>query len=265
MNNAASSFAKILREHRPVIGTWLGIPHSIVGETISQIGVDFVLADGEHGAVPPHKLLEILPATDRYAMPLVYRVPFNRPEYIKAALDIGVAGVMIPMVNSVEEATAAISTAKYPPGGTRGIGAWRASNYYQDGAGYRARANDETTLIIQIETGDAVRCVDAIAELKGVDVLYLGPGDLAYSMGIEPGLQHPLLIEAYKTVVAAARRNGVKTGIDVTSLDFVNEYVSLGIDFFTFQSDYTFILDGGRRAAASMRDCVRGAFQATIA
>lgn len=216
-----AGFAASVRAPGPVFGTWMGTPHPIIAETISQTGLDFVIADGEHGAVSPHALLEILPAADRYSMPIVYRVAYNRPEYIRAAFDSGVAGVLVPMVNSAEQAAAAVAAAKYPPHGSRGMGAWRASNYYQDGANYIVRADDETVVILQVETVEAVRNVNAIAAVPGIDVLYLGPGDLALSQGVEPGLLHPSLLESYKTVVSAARQNGIKTGIDVASIDIV--------------------------------------------
>ena len=245
MNNR-SKLAQRIRSREPVVGTWMQIPHPMVAETLAQTGVDFLLVDGEHAPIPPDVLGMILPGTDLHDMPTIYRVRWNRTELIKGALDHGVTGLMVPMVNSPEDAAAAVAAAKYPPMGTRGIGAWRASNYYQDEISYRQQANANTIVILQIETREAVEAVDKIAALPGVDALYVGPGDLALSLGLQPGELHPDLLAACEKVSAAARRNGIAAGIDVASLSFVKTYVGLGFSLMTYGLDFGFILDGGR-------------------
>ncbi|TIP91347.1 MAG: hypothetical protein E5X58_20125 [Mesorhizobium sp.] len=115
--------------------------HITIDSSITGRALDFLLVDGEHSPIPPNSLLDILPATERYGMPVLYRVAWNRVELIKAALDHGANGIMVPMVNSAAEAIEAVSSAKYPPAGKRGSGAWRASNYYQMDAEYRKNAN----------------------------------------------------------------------------------------------------------------------------
>jgi 4-hydroxy-2-oxoheptanedioate aldolase len=219
----ATEFTKKLKSWLPVVGTWMEIPHPTVAGALAQTGVDFLVVDGEHGPIPPHILSNILPEADKYSVPIIYRVAWNRPEYIKAALDTGAQGVMVPMVNSADEAAAAVAAAKYPPAGTRGIGAWRASDYYQNEAAYRASANDKTIVIVQIETVQALHAVDAIAAVPGVDVIFIGPGDLALSRGNQPGLLDAELRDACKSLASAAQKHGILAGIDVSSVSHLEE------------------------------------------
>lgn len=249
----ATSFVAKLRARKGVFGTWVQIPHPMVAETMAQCGADFLLVDGEHAPIPTAALVDILPAADGRQTAVVYRVPWNRPEYIKAALDAGAKGVMVPMVNTAEEAAAAASIAKYPPDGSRGIGAWRASNYYQGDAAYRAAANRDTVVITQIETRQAVDAADAIAATPGVDALFVGTGDLALSLGVEPGTLGPEMLQACRSVAAAARAHGIAAGIVVGSLENIPEFVSMGFTIFTHGIDIAYIMDGARQTQQAVR------------
>jgi 2-keto-3-deoxy-L-rhamnonate aldolase RhmA len=256
MNNRAK-LAQRIRTAQPLIGIWMQIPDPIVAATLSQTDADFLLVDGEHAPIPPHALGNILPATDLHDMPTIYRVAWNRIELIKAALDHGAAGVMIPMVNSPQEAAAAVAAAKYPPLGKRGIGAWRASNYYLEEPSYRESANRQSAVIVQIETREALESIDGIAATPGIDALYVGPADLALSLGLNPGELHPDLLAGCKKVVDAARKNGIAAGIDVALLAFAASYAEMGFSLMTYGADFGFIIDGGRAATRDMREAFK--------
>ena len=238
------------------LGIWTQIPNIIVAENLAQSGADFLLVDGEHAPVPPDALLNILPATERYDMPVLYRVAWNRIELIKAALDIGVNAIMVPMVNTAEEARAVVDAAKYPPSGKRGMGGWRASNYYQVEAAYRKGADTKTSVVLQIETAQALKNLDEIASTPGVGALYIGPADLALSLGIQLGQLNDDLIAACKAVAAAARKNGIGAGIDVATLDYLPTYRDLGLSLFTYGSDFGFILEGSRAVTQQFRQAI---------
>ena len=246
-------FARRLKAREPMIGVWMQIPHPMVSETLAQSGADFILLDGEHGPVPPDSLVTVLPGIDRFDMPVLYRVRANTAELIKGALDAGVSGIMVPMVNSVAEAKAAIDAAKYPPLGRRGAGPWRASNYYLDEPAYMARSNDEVPLVLQIETKEAVAAMDEIAALPGIAALFVGPYDLCLSMGLEPGKIHPELMAIYQRLAAAAARNGLALAIDVPSLDYVKTYRQLGFSLMTHGLDMQFLVDSSRQVAKSFK------------
>lgn len=250
-------FAKKLKSRKPMIGVWLQIPHPVVAETIAQSGADFLLVDGEHGPMPPDALLSVLPAIDRFQMPTLYRVRTNATDLIKGALDAGVSGVMVPMVNSAAEAKAAIDAAKYPPLGRRGAGPWRASNYYQDEARYLAEANESIPLVLQIETKEGVAALDEIAALPGIAALFVGPYDLCLSMGLEPGKLHPELIAIYKRMAAAAKKHGFALAIDVASTSYIAPYRELGFSLFTHGLDMQFLLDGSRQVTKTFKDAFK--------
>lgn len=246
-------FAQKLKSRQPLIGPWMQIPHPMVAETLAQCGADFILLDGEHGPVGPDSLINVLPAIDRFDMPVIYRVRMNAPDLIKGALDAGVSGVMVPMVNSAAEAKAAIDAAKYPPLGRRGVGPWRASNYYLDEPDYMARSNESVPLILQIETKEAVAELEAIAALPGIAGLFVGPYDLCMSLGLQPGKIHPELITIYQRLAAVARKHHLAMAIDVASLDYIKTYRDLGFSLMTHGSDMQFLIDGSRAVAKSVK------------
>ncbi len=252
------NFAARIRAKQPMIGVWMQIPHPMVAETLAQSGADFILLDGEHAPVPPDALISLLPAIERHGMPVLYRVRSNTTELIKGALDAGVSGVMVPMVSSVKEANEVIAAAKYPPMGKRGVGPWRAANYYLDEAGYMAKANSDVVTVLQIETKDAVEAVEEIAAIEGVDALFVGPYDLCMSMGLKPGKLHPELIAAYQRINKAAKKSGIATAIDVGALDFIKPYRELGFSLMTHGLDTQFLIDGSRQVARTFRDAFGG-------
>lgn len=252
----SETFSARIKNGERQLGIWTQIPNVMVAENLAQSGADFLLVDGEHAPIPPDALLEILPATERYDVPVLYRVAWNRIELIKAALDIGVNAIMVPMVNSAEEARAVVAAAKYPPGGKRGMGAWRASNYYQVDAAYRKGADANTGVVLQIETAEALKNVSEIASTPGVSALYIGPADLALSLGIQLGQLNDDLLAACKTVAAAAKKNGIGAGIDVATLDYLPTYRDVGMSLFTYGSDFGFILEGSRSVSQQFRRAI---------
>lgn len=242
-----------IRAGEPVVGTWFTVPHPMAAETLARGGFDFLLLDGEHAPVPPDAVASLLPSTELQGCPVIYRPRTNSTDLIRGALDAGVTGVMVPMIESPAQAQAAIGAAKYPPLGRRGIGPWRASNYYDDYLDYVATANEKTALVLQIESREAVEAIDGIAALPGVDVLYVGPADMAGSIGLKPGERHEVLTAAIGRVATAARKHRKALGIDVTSLDLLAGYREMGFSFFTYGIDTSYLMDGARAASRDFR------------
>ncbi len=136
-----ANLAKKIQARELVLGMWVEIPHPTIAETVAQSGFDFVILDAEHSSVSADALPSLLPPFDLHDMPVIFRVRWNAVELIKGPLDMGVTGLMVPMINSKAEAAFAAAASRYPPLGRRGIGPWRASNYYQNEASYVALAN----------------------------------------------------------------------------------------------------------------------------
>lgn len=195
-----------------LIGTLISLPSPELAEIASAAGFDWLFFDMEHGALQPGDVLRLLQAVRGTCAGLV-RVPENRGIWIEKALDAGAAGIIVPHVNSAEQAARAVRSAKYPPKGERSVGFSRANLY---GARFQAgveTANDETVIVAQVEHIDAVRAIKSIVGVAGVDAVFIGPYDLSASMGKPGRLQDPDVREAVDAVIAACREARVPAGI----------------------------------------------------
>lgn len=202
-----------LRAGEPAIGTFMALGSTLAAEQLAHLGFDWLVIDQEHGAIDAtltQSLLQAVSTTD--TVPLI-RVPWNRGEWIKRALDAGAYGVIVPMVNSREEAEAAVRATRYPPLGSRSIGGSRTRLY--GGPDYVEKANDEILLVVQIEHIKAVENAREILSVPGIDAYFVGPTDLCASMGL-PNTWDPDFPEfwaALKKVQKVARELGVPGGI----------------------------------------------------
>lgn len=250
----ASDLARRVRRRDLVLGTWLTVPHPLVAELMAPCGFDFLLLDGEHGPGHPDTVAGLALAAERHRVPLLYRTRANAPGPIGAALDAGAAGVMVPMVESAAEAAAAVAAAKYPPAGRRGFGPWRASDFYAGAAGYLAEADAATGVVVQVESVAAVAAADRIAAVPGVDALFVGPADLALSMGLRPGAPDADLAAAFRAVAEAARRQGKAAGTDVGSPEEAEPLRALGYTLFTCGADLGYLRAGAAAAHRALRE-----------
>ena len=203
-----------LKEGRRSFGCWLQMGSPIAAEVLAQIGYDFLLIDNEHGPWTLSESVGLLQAMGGTPTASVMRVPWNDPVYLKRALDIGVEGVMIPAIDTAEQAVQAVRACRYPPHGFRGSAyqVVRAANYGIGADSYRETAADNLVIICQVESKQAVDNVDAIAAVEGVDVLLLGPNDLAGTINRLGDLKHPevmaLVERAERGIKAAGKRLG---------------------------------------------------------
>lgn len=203
---------KMLRGE-PVIGHWLSFPSPSVAELMAGVGgMDWLLVDTEHGPTDYETVEDMFRAmrgTD--IVPLV-RVAGNEPPLIKKVLDRGAYGVIIPLINSVEEAKAAVAACKYPPEGIRGIAGTRINRYGADLPTYFRNWNNDVLVGLQIETVSALENVEKIAAVQGVDMLFIGPNDLSAALGIFQDFENPKFKEAVSRILKAANDNGIAAG-----------------------------------------------------
>jgi prepilin-type processing-associated H-X9-DG protein len=196
-----------------VAAIWIELESPTMVEAAVHAGWGTVLIDTEHGWIGAETLVHMLRACEAAGGDAILRVPDAAPATIKRALDLGVQSLMVPMVSSVEAAEALVREALYPPRGGRGYAApiVRASRYgaHPD---YAAWAHEELLLIAQIEQAEAVEAAAGIAAVEGIDMLFVGPNDLAGSMGLLERLDHPDLLAAVARVEAAARASGALLG-----------------------------------------------------
>jgi 4-hydroxy-2-oxoheptanedioate aldolase len=220
---------------RPTLGAWCTIGDSFVAEMVGRAGFDYVCVDNQHGVADYSTTLPMLQAIDLGGSTPVVRVPWNEPGIIGKMLDAGSMGVIVPMVNSVEEAEAVVRACRYSPVGTRSFGPVRASVRSDD---YYSRANDEVAVIPMIETVQAIDALDDILSVPGIDAVYVGPADLSITLGLPPGNNDdaPAFRDALETIVAACKRHGVVAGIHAT-VALAERRVEMGFSMITVTSD----------------------------
>lgn len=213
-------------------GSWVSIADPLCVELMARAGFDWLILDAQHGAINDGNLLGLLQAAELGGTPAYVRVKWNAPAEIMRALDLGAAGVIVPMVSNAEEAQRAARAIRYPPDGFRSYGPVR---------GHHRRAPQ---CFVTIETVEAMSNLDAIASTPGVDGLFVGPVDLAISMGFAPSYVLPnAVIEAIKDIVAAAQRHGIIAGA-ATLPDIAETMVNIGMRFLTLGADAGFIRRG---------------------
>jgi 4-hydroxy-2-oxoheptanedioate aldolase len=232
------------RAGEPTFGTWLSIPSSVSAEVMARQGFDWICIDMQHGmidyvdAVP---MLQAISQTD--CIPFV-RVPWNDFGIIGKILDAGAMGVIIPMVNSVEEAKLAASACRYFPDGARSFGPIRAA--YYAGADYFAHANTEVACIPMIETRQAVERIDDILSVPGITAVYVGPADLSITLGLPPRMDNDgEFVPALERIVASCQSHGVIPGIHSASA-LAEKRVAGGFKMITVSGDL-----GGMAAGAA--------------
>ena len=203
---------KLLAGKGKALNGWIAVPNSYQAEVYSSCGWDSVTIDMQHGASDINDLIPLLQAIALNNVTSMVRVPWNEPSVIMRALDAGAYGIICPMVNTKAEAEAFVSAGRYPPMGVRSNGPFRAAQYA--GADYQEHANDEILLFAMIETREALKNLDAILSVKGLDGVYAGPTDLALSLG-KPATLDPTdkeVLAAMKTIVDKTRASGKIAG-----------------------------------------------------
>src|SRR5882672_8096238 len=219
-------------------GTFLNLGSSVTVEVAGLAGFDWVLIDHEHGPGGEDTLLHQLQAASATpAFPIV-RIAWNEAPKFKRALDMGALGVMVPYINSAAETRAAVAAMRYPPHGVRGVAKFnRGAGFGGDFEEYYLHAHERLVTCIQIETAEAVANADEIAAVDGADVLFVGPTDLSYNMGIRDQLESPKFTEALQKVSDAAKKHGKAAGILVQTPAMVNKCRDLGYTFVALGSD----------------------------
>lgn len=230
------------------VGTWCSLPSPAAVEAVAQSGFDWVIIDWQHGHFGDDALgTLILVAAHAGAVPIV-RVPFNEPWLIQKALDLGAHGVVVPLVNSVDDAQRAAGATRYPPRGVRSFGPIRASRSI---GSEPAAANREVVCIVQIETAEALVAAAGIAAVDGVDALFIGPADMAISLGLPPGA--PELERHLEPVVAIARERGLPLGRHADTAEGGRALLAAGYGFVAVGGDTEFLGVAAAQAAVDAR------------
>ncbi len=233
-----------LQKGVPVIGVTITTPSVEIAAQIADMGFDFLWIEMEHSPITLEGARNIILATrGSRTMPFI-RVPVNELWTAKRVLDMGALGVIFPFVNSAESAKLAAAACKYPPAGLRGSGAGLATFRWPAPGGYYDFADQNITVVTNIEEVSAVENIDAIAATPGIDVLFIGTSDLSFSLGLRGRQDHPALHEAIETVVHAAHRAGKAVGRPLVNASQYDEFVDQGFNFFQAQTELNLLAAG---------------------
>ncbi|MGC9369707.1 MAG: HpcH/HpaI aldolase family protein [Paracoccaceae bacterium] len=244
-----------LAEGKMQIGLWLDLGSAAVAEIAAGAGFDWCLVDGEHGPYDIAAIRDQLVAIERRGCSAVVRVPANAEWMIKQVLDLGAQSVLVPMVDTPEQARAAVRAALYAPQGARGMGAAvaRASNYAAI-PDYVATANAEICVMVQAESRAALDNLDAIAATEGVDVVFIGPADLSADMGYRGQLDAPEVVAAIDDAIGRIRAAGKIAGIITFDPEEFTRCRDLGLTFLGVGGDMPVLATALRGLAADTRE-----------
>jgi 2-keto-3-deoxy-L-rhamnonate aldolase RhmA len=246
-----------------LFGTWCGFSSFCSVETMAGLGFSFVVLDMQHTELRLDALPGLLGAFRPGGSRCVVRAPSNSYHAINWLCDMGVDGVLVPMVNSAADALRAVEAAKFPPLGKRSFGPFRAARYGAALDDYMALGDENTALIVQVEDAEGARNIDSLLDVAGIDAVFMGPNDLAYSM-LKPGemiaanpgqwtafARTPPVMDLCRHVMRRCRARGVPFGMTAGSMAEAHEWVREGASFATFGSDFLFLRTGARTLCES--------------
>lgn len=247
------SFRTRLRRGDKLIGTMVTLPTASTAEILAEAGFDWLFIDGEHGPLEMREILGILQAVG-HKVPCLVRVPAGDEVPIKKTLDLGAEGIIVPQVNSAQQAADVVRFARYAPLGARGVGLARAHGYGARFQEYLDTANDRVAVIVQAEHADAVENIDAIIKVPGVDAIQLGPYDLSASLGKMGLIDDPAVTDAIDRVTDACRLAGMPMGQFGVTATAVKPYLEKGYTLITAGVDTLFLGAAAKQALAELRE-----------
>ena len=242
MNTPVNGFKQSLAARQVQIGLWLGLADPYCAEICAGAGFDWLALDAEHGPNTIRTLLSQLQAVASYPVHAVVRAAHGDPAHLKQLLDIGAQTLVVPLVESAEQARAVVRATRYPPDGVRGVGSAlaRASRWNRR-ADYLQRADAEICVIVQAESAAALSHLDEITHVEGVDGVFLGPADLAASLGYRGEPAHPVVREALDRAIAAITAAGKAAGILSSDEALARGYLAAGCGFVAVGVDTTLL------------------------
>ncbi|MEO5598729.1 MAG: HpcH/HpaI aldolase/citrate lyase family protein [Novosphingobium sp.] len=249
-----NSFKQKLAGGKPLIGLWQALANAYTADISARLGFDWLLFDGEHAPNTAQTLLAQLQAVAPYDLEPIARVPSDDPVGIKQYLDLGFRTLLVPMVESARQAEAVVAATRYPPEGIRGVASAtsRAASYGLI-PGFLNIAADGLTIIVQIESRQALAEVDAIAATPGIDALFIGPADLAASLGHLGNPAHPEVQAAMAQAKAAIDRAHKPAGTFALSPEDARQRCAEGYAFISAGTDIGLLVKGGKALLESVR------------
>jgi 2-keto-3-deoxy-L-rhamnonate aldolase RhmA len=250
---------KKLQKREITIGSWVTLGHTSIAEVMAKAGFEWLVVDMEHSVITLDIAQQLIQVIEGCSVVPLVRVGENNANIIKRAMDAGAYGVIVPMINTKEQAEAAVKAVKYPPFGTRGVGLARAQDYGDKFNEYAATVNAESIVIAQVEHIDAVNNLESILSVEGIDGCIIGPYDLSGSLGVPGNFEHPDVLAALKKVEQTCKKRRVALGMHVIQPDYrlVIEQVARGYSFIGFSLDILFLGNSCRQQLKAVYENIR--------
>jgi len=252
----ANKVKRALKAGQVAIGTMIDEVRSPgIAQILASAGLDFFFVDMEHGAYDLAIAADIIRTARLEGICPLVRAPDSRYAPLGRILDIGALGLMVPRIGSRKQVEELVAETKYPPLGRRGCFITGAMNEYRGQAtgSYMAEANEETLVIVQVELAEAVAEIDALLSVPGVDVAFLGPGDLSIDLGVPGQTDHPRVLQAIERVLEACRKHNVVPGIHLNSIEALAGWMHKGVRMVTWNTDIRVLLGTYTDGAARLR------------
>lgn len=250
-----NTFKHAIAAGQAQIGLWQALANPYTAEICAGAGFDWLVLDGEHGPNDLPLLLQQLQAVAAYPVEPVVRIPVGDSTLIKQVLDIGATTLLVPMINTAAQAEQMVEATRYPPRGIRGIGSAiaRASRWNRID-GYLHTASSDICLLLQVETVEGLNNIAAIAQVEGVDGIFIGPADLSASMGYLGNPTHEVVQQAIDAAIGQVLGCGKAAGILMADEALARHYLGLGATFVAVGTDVTLLARGAERLANVFRD-----------
>jgi 4-hydroxy-2-oxoheptanedioate aldolase len=254
MRTPENAFKHAIAAPGAQIGLWLGLADPYAAELCATAGFDWLLVDGEHGPNDLRSILAVLQAVAPYASHPVVRIPHGDMALIKQVLEIGATTLLVPMVETAEQARELVRAMRYPPEGVRGVGSGLArSSRWTGYPDYLKEANQRVCLLVQVESETALAQIDAIAAVDGVDGVFIGPADLSASMGHLGQAGHPEVQAAIEAALPRILAAGKAPGILAVDESLARRYIELGVRFVAVGIEATMLAQATRALATRFR------------
>ena len=248
------TFRERLHAGELLVGTLMSQNSPAIAEIMATIGYDWIFVDAEHGAFLPQDAESLIQAAK--PCPVIIRLPAAEEVWVKKALDIGAAGIIVPQINTKQDAENIIRWAKYSPEGNRGVGIGRAHGYGYTFEGEIQQANQQTAVILQAETQSAIDNINDIVSVPGVDAILIGPYDLSSSLGVIGDVSNPKVQDAIDTVYKACDSKNLATGIFGVQPEAVIPYKKKGFSLILVGVDTVFLTQSATNALKQVRDSI---------
>ena len=256
-----TSIREALLNREATLGTWIQLGHAGVAEVLSEAGFDWIAVDCEHTDIDFERFTDVARGMKGRTVTPMVRVGENDPLSIRRFLDAGAAGVIVPMVNTPDEARQAVRAAKFPPDGCRGFGFARMNDYGENFHEYAETANERIAVIVMAETKESVDNIGDIVAVDGVDGVFVGPYDMSGSYGVPGQTDHPDVKAGCRRVLEACRRSGIAAGIHLVkpTQESIDQAIADGFSLIALGVDTVFLGQASREVLDSARASMRSA------